>query len=98
MRKAIPPGMKLAITLHHLTEGASLSAIKYHWRIGKSTAAETIYNTCDAIWEELMPIYLQPPKSMREWKKISQEYVHVCPDADKPFETYLLMRCCLLHM
>ena len=70
LRKAIPSDMRLAVTIHHLAEGASFSAIKYHWRIGKSTARQIIYETCDAIWDELMPIFINPP-TVQQWKDIA---------------------------
>lgn len=70
MREAIPPDMRLAITLHHLAEGASFSALKYHWRSGKSTVAGIVYETCAAIWRELMLQYLAPPCTPRDWQAI----------------------------
>lgn len=74
LRKAIPADMRLAITLHHLADGASFSSIKYHWRVGKSTARQIVYDTCNAIWEELMPVYARPPDSVREWRAIAREF------------------------
>ena len=71
MREAIPAGMRLAITLHHLAEGASFSSIKYHWRLGKSTAAKIVYDTCDAIWTEMKSEYLKAPYIVQDWKAIA---------------------------
>ena len=70
MREAIPTDMQLTITLHHLAEGASFSVIKYHWRLGKSTVAGIVYETCAAIWTELMPQYLTLPSTPDEWQAI----------------------------
>ena len=36
LRKVVPADIRLAVTVHHPAEGTSFSAIKYHWRIGKS--------------------------------------------------------------
>ena len=74
LRKAIPADMRLAITLHHLAEGASFSSIKYHWRLGKSTTREIVYDTCEAIWTELFPIDLKAPSTEQEWKNISRGF------------------------
>ena len=72
MRKAIVPGLKLAITLHHLAEGASHSAIAAHYRLGRSTTSIAIYDTLAALWKVLQPIYLKPPTGPTEWKIISE--------------------------
>lgn len=72
MRKAIPAGLKLAITLHYLAEGSSFISIAIHYRIGRKTAADAIYETCNAIWTVLQPLYLAPP-CVTKWKKISEQ-------------------------
>ena len=46
MRKATMPDLKLAITLHRLAEGCSITSISFHYRLGKSTAAYIITETC----------------------------------------------------
>lgn len=75
MRAAIQPGLKLAITLHHLAEGASHCSIAAHYRLGRSTTSMIIYETADALWTVLQPIYLKPPSSLEEWRRISDGYV-----------------------
>lgn len=72
MRKAIDPGLKLAITLHHLAEGASHSSVALHYRLGRSTVSNIIYETCDAIWEVLQPIYLKGPGGPSDWLSIAK--------------------------
>ena len=74
MRKAIEPGLKLAVTLHHLSEGASHASIAAHYRLGRSTTSQVIYDTVDALWKTLQPIYLKPPSGPAEWKHVSQGY------------------------
>ena len=71
MRQAIPAAMRLAVTLHYLAEGCSLSSIRYHWRLGKSTASQIVYSTCEAIWNELVSEFMNPPSSINDWKTIS---------------------------
>lgn len=82
MRKAIVPEVKLAITLHHLAEGTSFRNISAHYRLGRRTVSNIIYETCAAIWEVFQPIYMRPP-SDDDWKTIAEEYV------------YLLLECVL---
>jgi hypothetical protein len=72
MRLAIEPALKLAVTLHHLAEGASHSSIAMHYRLGRSTVSQIIYDTCDAIFDVLQPIYLTPPQGPEEWKRIAE--------------------------
>ena len=62
-REAIKPGLKLAVTLHRLAEGASHSCIAAHYRLGRSTISETIYDTCEGLYRILKPIYLSTPAS-----------------------------------
>ena len=72
MRKTIQPEVKLAVTLHHLAEGSTQSSIALHYRLGRSTVSQIIYDTCKAIWTVLQPIYLSPPKSPEDWKAIAK--------------------------
>ena len=50
MRLAIESALKLAVTLHHLAEGASDVAIAAHYRLGRSTVSLIIYETWEALW------------------------------------------------
>ena len=69
MRLAIEPGLKLAIPLHHLAEGASHVAIAAHYRFGRSTVSLIIYETYEALWTVLQPLYLV--KSLSETSRPS---------------------------
>ena len=75
MREAVEPGLKLAVTLHHLAEGASHCSIAAHYRLGRSTVSQIIYDTCEALYTVLQPVYMPVPSSADDWKKISSEYV-----------------------
>ena len=69
-RDAIEPGLKLAVTLHHLAEGASHVSIANHYRLGRSTVSAAIYDTCEALWKVLQPLYLKSPQGPTEWLKV----------------------------
>lgn len=75
MRKAIEPELKLALTLHHLAEGASHSAIAAHYRLGRSTTSVIIYDTCKVLWKVLQPIYLKAPNNPAEWEAVAARFV-----------------------
>ncbi|XP_067940367.1 uncharacterized protein [Watersipora subatra] len=74
LRESIPANMRLAVTLHYLAEGCSFNSIKYHWRIGKSTVSMIIHETCNALWDVLMPLYLKPPQTLDDWKGIAKGF------------------------
>lgn len=73
-RNAVEPGLKLAVTLHHLAEGASHNSIAYHYRLGRLTVSNAIYDTCQALWTVLQPLYLKPPQGPSEWLQISEQF------------------------
>ena len=73
-RQAIPPGERLAITLRFLVTGDSMQTISFSFRVGRSTVSGIIDTTCEALWEVLLPHYLQRPSSKEEWKRIAQGF------------------------
>ena len=73
-RQAIPPGEKLAITLRYLVTGDSMQTISFSYRVGHSTVSGIIENTCAAIWNVLLPLYMSTPSTAAEWKRISQGF------------------------
>ena len=72
MRKSICPELKLAITLHHLAEGASQNAIASHYKLGRSTTSPAIYETLDVIWRVLQHIYLATPCGPTQRKDVAR--------------------------
>lgn len=71
LRQAIDPELRLAITLHYLAEGSSLSAIAMHYSIGISTASGIIKEVCDAICTVMQPIYMPVPTTHEHWNTIA---------------------------
>jgi hypothetical protein len=71
LRKALPPDLKLALTLHHLATGEDYGNLHKHWRVGKSTCAEVVVDVCNALWNVMAPMYLQQPTTVTEWKTIA---------------------------
>ena len=58
----------------YLATGDSLQTISFSYRVGHSTVCRIIFDTCRAIWDNLMPIYLKSPSTEPEWKRISDDF------------------------
>lgn len=51
-RKAIPPGLKLAITIRYLATGASYHSLMYNFRVAHNTISLIVRDVCEAIISE----------------------------------------------
>lgn len=51
-RKALEPGVKLAITIRHLASGDKYPSLMYNFRVAKNTIACLLPEVCKAICEE----------------------------------------------
>lgn len=60
-------------TSRYLASGDSIGSLAVGYRIGESTCRAVIYNTCEALWDEVGPIYLKPP-SAREMENIANDF------------------------
>ena len=52
MRKALPPGLKLAITVRFLASGDKYPSLMYSFRVARNTISVIIPEVCQAIVEE----------------------------------------------
>ena len=75
-RCAISPGERLAIMLRFLVTGDSMQTISFSYRVDHSTVCGIVYSTCESLWNELLPQYMQKPSSPAEWERISQDFEH----------------------
>ena len=73
-RQPISAAERLCLTIRFLASGDSQQSLSFAFRIGRSTVSGIIRETCEAIYNILAPIYLKPPSSPQEWKKISKEF------------------------
>ena len=48
-RQPLEVGLKLKVTLRHLSTGGSYTSQQYHWRVGRSTICKFILQVCKAI-------------------------------------------------
>ncbi|XP_017464460.1 PREDICTED: uncharacterized protein LOC108357901, partial [Rhagoletis zephyria] len=72
-RKPIEPECRLVLTLMYLAQGAKWQTIAWTFRMGLSTVRKIVFETCEAIWDELWAIYLPPPNEC-EWESIALEF------------------------
>ena len=73
-RKAIPARQRLVIALRYLATGCSQQTLSYSFRVGRTTISNILTEVCSAIYEALSNIYLKPPSSAEEWKRISNDF------------------------
>lgn len=73
-RKALTPGLKLAITLRHLASGCSYKDLEYSFRVGPNTISQFLPDVCQAIIDEFQPEVMQVPKTKEEWKAIADQF------------------------
>lgn len=73
-RKALDPGLKLAITLRHLATGDSYKSLMYGFRVADNTISNFIPEVCQAIIDEYSAEVMPIPTTPEEWKRISDQF------------------------
>lgn len=73
-RKALSPGLKLAITLRYLAAGDNYHSLMYGFRVAHNTISKLIPEVCEAIIAEFAPEYVKCPMTTEEWKDISKNF------------------------
>ena len=73
-RKPLEVGLKLAVTLRHLSTGESYTSLEYHWGIGRTTICKFVPKVCKAIFEEFQQEYLICPTDPKEWRGIGEKF------------------------
>ena len=71
LRKALPPGLKLAVTLRYLATGDSYKSLAYSFRVGFNTISIFIPEVCQAIIDEYSSEVLVCPATADGWKAVS---------------------------
>ena len=69
-RKPLEVGLKLAVTLRHLSTRESYTSLEYQWRVGRTTICKFVPKVCKAILKEFQQEYLVCPTDPEDWKKI----------------------------
>lgn len=73
-RKALSPGMKLAVTLKFLATGCEMGTLMEGFRVARNTCCVIIRQVCDAIFDELHDEVLKTPRTPEEWKEVALKF------------------------
>lgn len=74
MRKALEPGLKIAITLRYLATGDSYKSLMYSFRVAHNTISRIIPETCEAIIDHLSGEVMSCPNSPQAWKEVANKF------------------------
>ena len=73
-RKALTPGLKLAITLRYLASGDNYHSLMYGFRVPHNTISLFIGEVCEAIISEFAEEVIACPTTPAEWKHIADRF------------------------
>lgn len=73
-RKALEPGLKVAVTLRHLATGDRYPSLSYSFRVSRHTIAKFIPEVCRAIVDEYKDEVIDCPTSPEEWRFKAAEF------------------------
>ena len=62
------------LTLRFLASGDSRTSLTYLFRMGKKSVSRIVSDTCEGIAKVLLPVYMSPPETEVQWRRISQEF------------------------
>lgn len=74
MRKAIPVGERLAITLRYLATGHTFQDLEYQFRVSRHSISRIVVETCKALFNMLQADYLKVPSTAEEWNNIATKF------------------------
>ena len=70
-RKALPPGLKLAVTLRYLATGDSYKSVAYSFRVAFNAVCIFIPEVCQAVIDEYSSEVLVCPTTPDGWKEVA---------------------------
>ena len=74
LRKALPVGLKLAVTLRFLATGNSYTSLSFSFRTSKSAISLFVPIVCRALINAYQPEYLRCPTTPDEWNEIASQF------------------------
>ncbi|XP_021709704.1 putative nuclease HARBI1 [Aedes aegypti] len=72
-KEPITPCERLIIALRFLATGSLFTTLGFSFRMGRSTVADIVKETCKALWEVLQPIYMPTPTEQM-FRSVAGEY------------------------
>ena len=75
-RQTLPPSLKLAVFLRHMTTGALYIELGYKFRVGKETVRKFIPEIAHAIVQEYSAEVIHCPTTPEEWKEIATQFAY----------------------
>ena len=71
LREPLEPGLKLALTLHHLASGSKYADMKFRWRVPSNTICCVVKEVCQAIIEEYLDELMSCSSTPEEWQQVA---------------------------
>ena len=72
-KETLDPGLKLALTLRHITSETKYHSTSYGWRVRHNTISLFIPKVCQAIIDEYKDEVMKCPTTPEEWRAISSD-------------------------
>ena len=73
-RRALEPGLKVAVTLRHFASGQSYRGMAYNWRVAHNTISKFIKEVSDAIVAEYAGEVVVLPATPEEWQVLADQF------------------------
>ena len=70
----IMPDERLALTLRYIATGESFQSLSFQFRISLNAVSYIIKGSCNALVDELVPVFVKTPSSEQEWLEISRKF------------------------
>ena len=72
-RKALEPGLKVALTLRHLATGGIYHSLMYGFRVPSNTICKFVPEVCEDTVAEYSPKIISSPTTPDEWRPIAEQ-------------------------
>ena len=73
-REPISPKQRLSLTLRHFATRDSHISLSLQYRIGRQTISKIIPETCKAVYDVVVPEYVNTSSSQEDWLAISEQF------------------------
>ena len=85
----IMPDERLALTLRYIATGKSFQSLSFQFRISLTAVSYIIKGCCNALVDELVPVFVKTPSSEQEWLEISTGCPHVLETLEMSWNLFL---------